>query len=288
MPVESILSETYPRFDYDYQSSLISPACSAWKSPILFSTWHRPSVDWSGYDRMIEKLGVTTEEIEATIDFSGFVADMVGNLWSMRDISHTYATQDSTSIRTRRRRAEMVEFIQRLLIFTDIPSTVVLVGMNYLYRLRNSSIFAENPAFGSEYRVLVVALLAASKYVEDQSYNNQSWSEVSGFDIDELNSMEREFLEELDWKLWISPEEYEEWLGGIDHWLAKEEWENESNISTELELETETESELESECDEWPVLLDLDPLEAECGKLSQLTLDQELRLNSIDSRLTWT
>ncbi|ORX94976.1 hypothetical protein K493DRAFT_198720, partial [Basidiobolus meristosporus CBS 931.73] len=111
----------------------------------------------------------------------------------------------------RRRRTEMVEFIQRLLIFTDIPSTVVLIGMNYLYRLRSSSIFAENPAFGSDYRVLVVALLTASKYVEDQSYNNQSWSEVTGFEIDELNSMEREFLEELDWKLWISPEDYEGW-----------------------------------------------------------------------------
>ncbi|KAK9722593.1 hypothetical protein K7432_002583 [Basidiobolus ranarum] len=276
MSLKSILSETYPQFSDNYQPNI------TWNSPVLFSQWLKPSIDWSRYDQVVEKLEVTAEEIEATVEFSGFVADMVTNLWNMRDTTQ----RDYMNPQEHQRRVEMISFIQGLLIFTDIPSTVVLVGMNYLYRLRTSSIVADNPPSGSEYRVLVVALLTASKYIEDLSYSNLSWSEVSGFEVEELNLMEREFLAELDWKLWISPEEYEGWLGGIDHWLAKEEWENES-VSTEAELETETESELESECDEWSSTLhDWDPLDDECRKLTQLTLDQELRISNTTNRLT--
>ncbi|ORX79703.1 hypothetical protein K493DRAFT_321007 [Basidiobolus meristosporus CBS 931.73] len=236
------------------------------KSLVLFSSWNKPSIDWSRYDQVIEKLEVTEQEMEATVEFSGLVADMVTNLWSFRD-----APQSRTqSPQAQSRRMEMIEFVQRLLIFTDAPSTVVFVGLNYLYRLRTSGIFTEDPACGSEYRVLVVALLVASKYIEDQSYSNQSWSEVSGFDAEEVNLMEREFLTELDWNLWISPEEYEGWIEGIDHWLAKEEWENEGT-------ESEADSELDSEY-EWP--LTPHSLDAECQKFTQLSLAQELKLSN--------
>lgn len=66
-------------------------------------------------------------------------------------------------------------------------------------------------ADGSEYRLFTVALMLANKYLDDNTFTNKSWSEVSGMKVTDLNIMELEFLDVLQFKLSIKKEEYERW-----------------------------------------------------------------------------
>jgi hypothetical protein len=64
---------------------------------------------------------------------------------------------------------------------------------------------------GTEFRVFTCALLLAQKAYSDQRYSNRAWSAMSGFPLLELNTMEKEFLVQLDGKLFVSEVEYEKW-----------------------------------------------------------------------------
>lgn len=66
-------------------------------------------------------------------------------------------------------------------------------------------------ADGSEYRLFTVALMLANKYLDDNTFTNKTWSEVSGMKVTDLNIMELEFLDVLQFKLSIKKEEYERW-----------------------------------------------------------------------------
>ncbi|KAG1753080.1 hypothetical protein EDD22DRAFT_914257 [Suillus occidentalis] len=68
-----------------------------------------------------------------------------------------------------------------------------------------------------EFRIAVAALMMANKFLDDNTYTNKTWSEVSGIE------MEKEFLAGIDFNLYISKKTYESWmhlLRGLVH--AKE------------------------------------------------------------------
>jgi hypothetical protein len=72
------------------------------------------------------------------------------------------------------------------------------------------------------YRVLTVALIMGSKFLDDNTFINRSWADVSGIDIRTLNYMEREWLSDLDWKLHIDPAEYNGFNDWLKHWKEHE------------------------------------------------------------------
>ncbi|KAG2233707.1 hypothetical protein INT48_009451 [Thamnidium elegans] len=78
-----------------------------------------------------------------------------------------------------------------------------------------SMLLQNNPniqgADGSEYRLFTVALMLANKFLDDNTFTNKTWSEVSGMKVTDLNIMELEFLDVLRFKLSIQKEEYERW-----------------------------------------------------------------------------
>ncbi|KAI7865823.1 uncharacterized protein EV154DRAFT_488663 [Mucor mucedo] len=72
-----------------------------------------------------------------------------------------------------------------------------------------------NPAMegseGSEYRVFVVALILACKFLDDVTFVNTTWSEVSGMTLTSLNQMEAEFLQGINYRLFIKSQDYNQW-----------------------------------------------------------------------------
>ena len=54
--------------------------------------------------------------------------------------------------------------------------------------------------------------MMANKFVDDNTYTNKTWSEVSGISLAEINRMEREFLLGVDFDLYVSKPTYESWL----------------------------------------------------------------------------
>jgi hypothetical protein len=44
------------------------------------------------------------------------------------------------------------------------------------------------------------------------TYTNETWSEVSGIDLEEVNKMEREFLKGIEFRLCVHESDYQDWL----------------------------------------------------------------------------
>lgn len=57
-------------------------------------------------------------------------------------------------------------------------------------------------------RVSLICIILASKMWDDESFENQHFSKTLEVEAEELNFLEREFLTEVDYKMYLSAEEY--------------------------------------------------------------------------------
>ncbi|TFK68512.1 hypothetical protein BDN72DRAFT_769214 [Pluteus cervinus] len=104
-----------------------------------------------------------------------------------------------------------VSFMQKLLETTQVSQSVIVLSLHYIYRLKDRN--RGTPAQpGSEFRIAVAGLMMANKFLDDNTYTNKTWSEVSGIDLAEINKMEREFLMGVDNNLYVDKATYESWL----------------------------------------------------------------------------
>ncbi|GBE78572.1 cyclin-domain-containing protein [Sparassis latifolia] len=102
-------------------------------------------------------------------------------------------------------------FMQKVLETTQVSQSVIVLSLHYIYRMKARNRFTSGQP-GSEYRVAMAALMMANKFVDDNTYTNKTWSEVSGIDLVELNKMEREFLLGIDFGLYVDKTTYSSWL----------------------------------------------------------------------------
>lgn len=117
------------------------------------------------------------------------------------------------------------KFVSQVLTSTRLPSTTILLGLNYLAKrvntLNAAGGFKTNE--GQVWRMLTVALLLGSKFLDDNTFQNRSWSEVSGIAVQELNTMENEWLRYIDWSLYVNLDksgDYNAWLQNWKEWEA--------------------------------------------------------------------
>ncbi|CAG8780567.1 8698_t:CDS:2, partial [Racocetra fulgida] len=68
---------------------------------------------------------------------------------------------------------------------------------------------------GSEYRTFTVALMLANKFLDDNTYTNKTWSEVTNIPVCEINTMEMEFLGSLNYQLYVSEKQYFDWVQNL-------------------------------------------------------------------------
>ncbi|KAI1432627.1 hypothetical protein GGR50DRAFT_583788 [Xylaria sp. CBS 124048] len=110
------------------------------------------------------------------------------------------------------------KFVNQLLTSTRLPSTTILLGMNYLAKHVNmhkhlGTCTSVND--GELWKMLTVALLLGSKFLDDNTFQNRSWSDVSGIAVVELNAMESKWLRDISWTLYVNLDrshDYDAWL----------------------------------------------------------------------------
>ncbi|KAH8203928.1 hypothetical protein TruAng_001870 [Truncatella angustata] len=117
------------------------------------------------------------------------------------------------------------KFVSQVLTSTRLPSTTILLGLNYLAKrvntLQAAGVWKTNE--GQVWRMLTVSLLLGSKFLDDNTFQNRSWSEVSGIAVQELNTMENEWLRHIDWSLYVNLDksgDYNAWLQNWKDWEA--------------------------------------------------------------------
>ncbi|KAL1917296.1 uncharacterized protein VTP21DRAFT_4952 [Calcarisporiella thermophila] len=113
------------------------------------------------------------------------------------------------------------KFCTQTLTATQLSESVVLLSLKYIAKLLQS-----NPAIqgaeGSEYRLFTVALMLANKFLDDNTYTNKTWSDLTGLRLFELNIMEIEFLDVLRFRLFVSVKEFNDWKSILDAFRRKE------------------------------------------------------------------
>jgi len=65
--------------------------------------------------------------------------------------------------------------------------------------------------------MLFIAVMLASKFHDDTHCDNTLYATVAGLRVEDVNDMEKEFLHLLDWKAFVSVEEY-----GVYHFLLSQ------------------------------------------------------------------
>ncbi|KAF7728100.1 hypothetical protein EC973_006615 [Apophysomyces ossiformis] len=107
------------------------------------------------------------------------------------------------------------KFCLQILTATQLSESAVCLALKYIAILLQSNPFIEG-AEGSEYRLFIVALILANKFLDDNTFTNKTWSDVSGMKVHDLNIMEAEFLEALDYNLFVRDNEFMRWKEVLD------------------------------------------------------------------------
>ncbi|XP_059152317.1 uncharacterized protein LOC131938328 [Physella acuta] len=104
------------------------------------------------------------------------------------------------------------------------PCSVVL-SMLYAKRLRQRN--KEYLSTVSSSDIFFISMMMASKYLYDEGVDeevfNDEWADNTDQDVDDVNKMEVDFLQAMDWKLFVRPDEFEDTLVSIERRLALQE-----------------------------------------------------------------
>ncbi|KAM0471042.1 hypothetical protein ACHAPX_009612 [Trichoderma viride] len=103
------------------------------------------------------------------------------------------------------------KWVYNVLSTTQVTQNVILLALLFIYRLKCSTPQIKGRG-GSEYRLLTVSLMLGNKFLDDNTYTNKTWAEVSCFTVNEIHVMEVEFLSNMRYNLLASKDEWEGWL----------------------------------------------------------------------------
>ncbi|KAF9424169.1 hypothetical protein BGZ76_003548 [Entomortierella beljakovae] len=162
----------------------------------------------------------------STLQLAEFASVMVYTLWHTRPningassnaynvVPHRISVPPSAGPAFRK-------FCLKVLSATQLSSSVILLSLKYIQKLlkNNPSIHGQQ---GSEFRLFTVSLMLANKFLDDNTFTNKTWSEVTGISVQEINVMEMEFLNQVQFSLFVSEAEYLDWLHSLETWLKQQ------------------------------------------------------------------
>lgn len=102
------------------------------------------------------------------------------------------------------------KWVTTILATTQVAPNVVILALLFIHRLKKTNPSVKGKP-GSEYRLLTVALMLGNKFLDDNTYTNKTWAEVSGISVQEVHIMEVEFLSNMRYNLFTSMKNWEEW-----------------------------------------------------------------------------
>ncbi|KAI8899278.1 hypothetical protein BC833DRAFT_564208 [Globomyces pollinis-pini] len=110
---------------------------------------------------------------------------------------------------------QFVQSVHSLLEKTQLNLPTILIAMMLLARTRA----IVNRFKGFEFSFFMAAQKTYSP--ESQHFTNEMWAAMSQYAVDEINELERQFYVMVDGKLNIRHDQYEQFVGALQH-LGKE------------------------------------------------------------------
>jgi hypothetical protein len=110
---------------------------------------------------------------------------------------------------------DLQQYIQRLYSYIPCSSHCFVFAIIYVDRVLRA-----NPRFKlsdlNVHRTFFTALVVASKFYDDEYYSNSWYGRVGGVNAKELNLLEVSFLKLIQFRLAVTPQEYEMYLTSVE------------------------------------------------------------------------
>ena len=98
-------------------------------------------------------------------------------------------------------------YLQRISVYSGASPCCLIASLIYLERIQKLCPSLKLSSRSLQ-RLLAVAVMTATKFLEDDCCLNSRWAEISGLSLEELNSLELDFLFCIEFRLAISPKQY--------------------------------------------------------------------------------
>ena len=102
----------------------------------------------------------------------------------------------------------LLEYIRRILYFVKLDISTVIIAMIYIDRICKEKVFLNE---FNIHRILIISIYIAYTYNEDVIFDNNYLSLVSGMNKNEILALEEDFLDLIDFNLFVNDEEYEQY-----------------------------------------------------------------------------
>lgn len=136
---------------------------------------------------------------------------MRGIVWWLEDISNTETNSSlrPTIFHSQIKPLIMIgDYVTHLRKYGKFSANEFVVALIYVRRITSSHPLIDFASL-SVHRLLVSALLVATKMYKDNHLSNRYYAKVGGLVTRELDRLERCILELLDFRLYVSAEEFE-------------------------------------------------------------------------------
>ncbi|KAI1308438.1 hypothetical protein EDD11_004289 [Mortierella claussenii] len=115
------------------------------------------------------------------------------------------------------------KFCLDVLSATLLSPSVILLSLKYIQQLMinlKESNKIVNTGDGAEYRFFTGALILANKFLDDNTFTNKTWADITGMKIKDVNHLEMQFLNGIDFRLFTSSSHYSEWLANLTQFTS--------------------------------------------------------------------
>lgn len=108
-------------------------------------------------------------------------------------------------------------YVKRIMRYGGCSPSTLVLGLLYVERLKRKLLHVWITKQNIQ-RLFLVAVMEAVKHWEDFYYSNEHWAKIGGLTLKELNALEVEFLNLMNWELYVPADEYEALSASILEW----------------------------------------------------------------------
>jgi hypothetical protein len=172
--------------------------------------------------RQASKEEKATGGVSAKLDYdmdhmTDFVTEATQSLYAYHNSSICLADIDLTRSFNHNMQSppSFRKWVHQVLSATRLPSATILLSLYYLNDRVANHPQSVLPGENQIYRLLAVSLILGSKFLDDNTFINRSWSDVTAIKVTELNQLEMKWLQLIHYELHIDPQA----RNGLQAWL---------------------------------------------------------------------
>ena len=102
----------------------------------------------------------------------------------------------------------LLDYLRRILKYVKIEYSTLIIAMIYIDRICKEKVFLNEYNI---HRIMLISIYMAYTYNEDCIYDNKYLALVSGLNIKEMILLEEDFLDLIEFKLFVSDETFDQY-----------------------------------------------------------------------------